>query len=176
MLTEIVRDHAFTIAWFGLMTMVWLGWAQEDAEQGWRVWLGVGSVIGIGLAVGFGVVTAQNWAGESAMDGRFHWFGLLVAVEVLAAGLGCLLLARRGASTWMAWWVAMVVALHFVPLALLLDDASIAAIGIVQALGLVGMVGAVRRSGRPSSRLVGPWMGVTLLAYAVVSAVVFAQR
>lgn len=43
MLTDFVRDHAFTIAWFGLMTMVWLGWAQEDPPERLRLPLGVGS-------------------------------------------------------------------------------------------------------------------------------------
>lgn len=34
-------------AWVGLLAMVWFGWAQEDPPKRWRVWLGVGSGLGI---------------------------------------------------------------------------------------------------------------------------------
>ncbi len=30
MLAEFPANQAFTVAWFGLMTLVWSGWAQED--------------------------------------------------------------------------------------------------------------------------------------------------
>src|SRR4051812_34942472 len=67
MLTEFLRDQFFTTAWFGLMSFVWFGWAQEDPPRRWRVWLGAGSALGIGLAVAFGVLTSMNW------DSRPHW-------------------------------------------------------------------------------------------------------
>src|SRR5690349_24097109 len=97
MLTEFVRDQYFTTAWFGLMAMVWFGWAQEDPPKRLRVWLGVGAVLGIGLAVGVGVLTAVNWGEPTALEGRYPWFGVLVGVEGVAAGVGWLVLAERGA-------------------------------------------------------------------------------
>lgn len=170
MLSEFVRDQTFTVAWFGLMVVVWLGWAQEDPPAAWRKWLGLGSVVGIALAAGFGVLTARHWAGETALADRYHWFGVLVAVEVAAAGAGCAVLARRGADRWMAWWVALVVGAHFLPLAFLLDDASIGVFGLLQCAGLVLLGRFLRRSDVTASRYVGPLMGASLLAYAVVSA------
>src|SRR5690349_16943510 len=82
--------------------------------------------LGPGFAVTFGVLTAVNWDRPTALEGDYPWFGALVAAEVIAAGTGCLVLARRGASRWMAWWVAVVVAVHFLPLALLLNDLGVA--------------------------------------------------
>ncbi|RKS10801.1 hypothetical protein DFP74_6583 [Nocardiopsis sp. Huas11] len=172
-LTEYVRDHAFTVAWFGLMSMVWFGWGQEDPPGPWRWRLGVASVLGIALAGLFGVATALSWSGESALDGRYHWFGVLVGVEVIAAGLGCLLFARSGNGRWMAWWVAVIVASHFLPLAVLLDDVSIAAVGVVQGIALALLVPRLRRSEVTTSRYVGPVMGVVLLGFAAVSAALF---
>ncbi|QVQ51495.1 hypothetical protein J4H86_22290 [Spiractinospora alimapuensis] len=172
-MTDFARDHAFSIAWFGLMTMVWLGWAQEDPPASWRWRLGLGSGVGVVLAGLFGLAVALRWSEPSALDGQYHWFGVLVAAEVVAAGVGCLLLALRGRSRWMAWWVAVVVAAHFVPLAALLQDVSVAALGLVQGVGLAWLVPRLRGSDISTSRYVGPVMGVALLGFALVSAGVF---
>lgn len=176
MLTDFVRDHAFTIAWFGLMTMVWLGWAQEDPPERLRLPLGVGSGLGLvltGLCV-YPVVT--HWRTDSALTGQYAWFGVLVGLEVLAAAIGCVVLWRRGASRWMAWWVALVVAVHFLGLAVMLRDPAVAALGVLQAVALFVLVPRLRAGQATSSRLVGPVMGLSLLLFAAASAVVFVVR
>lgn len=174
MLTEFLRDQFFTTAWFGLMTFVWFGWAQEDPPRRWRVWLGVGSALGLGLAVTFGVLTSANWDQPTALEGKYVWFGVLVAAEVVAAGVGCLVLAKRHAARWMAWWVAVVVAVHFLPLALLLRDVSVAVVGVVQLVALGVVVPRLRVATTTTSRLAGPIMGASLLASAVIGALVAA--
>jgi hypothetical protein len=176
MLTEFLRDHYFTTAWFGLMAFVWFGWSQEDPPKSWRPWLGLGSGLGVVIALGFGALTGVNWSGPTALAGEYAWFGLLVALEVVAAGVGCLVLAKRGASRWMAWWVAVVVATHFVPLAVLLNDVSVAAVGGVQLALLGSLVPRLRREEVASSRPAGPVMGATLLLGAVVGAVIALLR
>lgn len=174
MLSEFVRDQTFTVAWFGLMAFVWLGWAQEDPLPSWRKWLGLGSVLGIALALGFGVLTARHWSDGTALTDRYHWFGVLVAVEVAAAGAGCAVLARRNAERWTAWWVALVVALHFLPLSALLEDPSIAVFGLLQCAALALLARSLRRSDVTTSRHAGPLMGTSLLAYAALSAALVA--
>jgi hypothetical protein len=164
---EFTRDALFTAGWFGLMTMVWLGWAQEDPPKAWRFWLGAGSVAGTLVAVGFGVAVATHWDAPTALEGRYGWFGLLVAVQVVAAGLGCLVLARRGRSRWMAWWVALVVAVHFLPLAWLLRFGLVGVVGVAEAAALLLLVPHLRGSTRPTSATVGPVMGCSLLIAAL---------
>lgn len=170
MLTEFLRDQAFTLGWFGLMAVVWFGWAQEDPPPGRRGLLGAGSVLGLALAGWGGYLVARNWSGETALAGRYHLFGLLVLIEVLAAGLGCWQLHRRGRDRWMAWWVAVVVALHFLPLAALLDDWTIAVPGVLQVAGLAALVPRLRGAQASTSRWVGPLMGGVLLLFSLVSA------
>ncbi|CAM3531552.1 hypothetical protein OCAE111667_14185 [Occultella aeris] len=176
MLTDFTRDHAFTIAWFGLMAFVWCGWAQEDPPPRWRWCLGVASGLGAILAGGFGYSVALHWDDGSALEGRYEWFGAVVGLEVLLAGAGCLVLARRSQSRWMAWWVALVVALHFIPLAFFLGDWSLALLGLMQAAALFGLLPRLRRTDEPTSRLVGPVMGASLLVFALLSCVVFVAR
>ena len=173
MLTEFVRDHSFTIAWFGLMTFVWLGWSQEDPKPWLRPILGVGSALGLGLSIWFGILTSRGWFGATALEGQYAWMGVLVAAEFLVAGAGALVLARRKQGRWIAWWVAVVVALHFLPLGILLQDATVLALGVAQAIALAAVVPILRRVDDRSSRVVGPLMGFSLLGYALVSALVF---
>jgi hypothetical protein len=70
----------------------------------------------------------------------------------------------------MAWWVAVVVAAHFLPLALLLSDAGIAVAGVVQLAALGAVVPRLRTTDTPTSRLAGPVMGVVLLVSASIGA------
>ncbi|MDO5682750.1 MAG: hypothetical protein Q4G46_07980 [Propionibacteriaceae bacterium] len=158
------------------MAMVWFGWGHEAPPQQWRWRLGVGSVLGVILfgLFGYGVVT--RWGDGTSLEGRYPWFGVLVGLELLAAAIGCLVLWRRKQTRWMAWWVALVVALHFVPLAFLLNDWSLIVLGLLQTVLLVLLVPRLKSGDFPTSRLVGPVMGVTLLAFALVSVAIFAAR
>lgn len=173
MLTDFVRDHAFTIAWFGLMAFVWFGWSQEDPPRSWRWKLGLGSALGAALAGIFGFSVARHWDSGSALEGRYEWFGLLVLAEVVAAAAGAVYLARKKRSRWIAWWVGLVVALHFFPLAFLLEDLSLVLLGTAQTGGLLMLVRPLQRTKLATSRLVGPLMGVTLLAFGLMSATLF---
>jgi uncharacterized membrane protein len=176
MITDFLRDALFTTAWSGLMTGVWLGWAQEAPPRRLRPWLIAGSVVGLVLAVGFGVAVGLNWSSPSALEGRYQWFGMLVGAEGLAAGLGCGLLAQRGRQRWMAWWVGLVVAAHFVPLAFLLSDLSIAVVGVLQVVALLALLPSLRKADNPTSATVGPVMGFSLLTYGLVTAVALALQ
>lgn len=161
--TEYLRDELFTGAWFGLMTMVWFGWAQEAPPKRWALWLGVGSILGVLISVGLGIMVWRTWESPSALEGRYHWFGVLVVGEVVAAGLGARYLLRLHQGRWVAWWVAVVVALHFLPLAALLQAPMLSVLGVVQMIGLLVLLPVSRRQKGPTSALVGVWMGCTLL-------------
>lgn len=168
----LLRDALYTTAWFGLMTTVWFGWAQESPLDRLRKPLIVGSVVGGLVAIGFGVLTALHWQDPSALQGRYPLFGIVVGAEVVFAGFGALILARTGRGRWMAWWVALVVAVHFLSLAWLLNGLSLAALAGVQVVALVIAALRMRADSHPTSRFVGPIMGSTLLAYALASGVV----
>lgn len=171
MFTDLTRDALFTSAWFGLMTVVWLGWAQEDPPQRWRAWLGAGSVLGIALAGVFGYLVARNWSEPTALEGRYAWFGVLTAAELITAGIGCWLLQRRGHQRWFACWVALVVSVHFAPLGLLLRDASLVIVAVVLSVILIGLLPRLRHAPGPTSAVVGATMGGALLILSVISGI-----
>lgn len=165
----LARDSMFTTAWFGLMSLVWFGWAQEAPPEALRTPLVIGSVIGLAVTVGFGVLTALNWSRPTALQGRHTWFGIIVGTEFALAGAGAAALAMTGHEWWVAWWVAVVVALHLFTLAWVFHGPSLVILGGVQVVALT-VGGAVTRAGSyPSSRWVGPIMGGTFLLFALVN-------
>lgn len=173
MITEFLRDQAFAIAWFGVMSFAWFGWAQEDPRPRWRAPLGIGSVVGVLIAVPFGLIIWRNWDTPTALEGQYWVFGLIVAIEAILIGTGCIVLAKRHQQRWFGWWIALCVALHFVPLAWVFADWSFIGLALVQVIGLIAMLPALRRANYQTSRSACPWMGATFLLYALISGAIF---
>ena len=173
MLTEFVRDQAFAIAWLSVMAAGWFGWSQEDPKPKLRGWLGAGSVLGILLTIAFGILVWRNWSTPSALEGRYWVFILVVIAEAVLIGGGCTVLARRKQTRWYGWWIGLCVALHFVALVWVFEDWSYLVLTIVQVIGLVLMLRALRRGTYPTSRWACPWIAVTFLLFAIVSGIDF---
>lgn len=171
-----LRDLLYTTAWFGLMSMVWFGWAQEEPLARSRPKLIAGSVVGVLIALGFGVLTAVHWQDPTSLEGHYPTFGIIVGAEFVLAGVGAAALGLTGNGRWTAWWVALVVAVHLVSLASLLHGPSLVLLGIIQVIALI-VVAVLSRAGTyPTSRFVGPIMGSTFLAYSLISGVVVVLR
>ncbi|QJU54194.1 hypothetical protein SCB71_13605 [Herbiconiux sp. KACC 21604] len=171
MATEYLRDGVFLIAWFGLMTCVWFGWAQEAPPKGAARWLGVGSGLGIVAALAGGLLLWRVWATPSALEGQYPVFGLLVLAEVAVAAIACLVLWRRGRKRWFSLAVGLVVAVHFVPLGILLDDAGLIVLGLVQTVLVIVAARVAHNKHRAPSFTIGVAMGVTLLMAVMVAGV-----
>lgn len=176
MLTDLLRDQAFAIAWLALMAAGWFGWAQEDPKPSLRPLWGVGSVLGVLLSGAFGVIVWRNWHTATALEGRYWIFGIVVLAEALVIGAGCIVLARQGRKRWYGWWIALCVALHFLPLAWVFSDWSYLWLTLVQVAGLLAMRPALARGEYATSRWAVPWIAGTFLLYAAISAVLFLGR
>ncbi|QIM17581.1 hypothetical protein G7066_00615 [Leucobacter coleopterorum] len=176
MFTEFLRDQAFAIAWLGLMAAGWFGWSQESPKPNLRGWLGTGSVVGFLTATAFGILVWRNWATSTALEGRYWIFGLIVLIEAVLIGGGCIILARRKQKRWYGWWIGLCVALHFIPLAWVFEDWSYLALTLVQVAGLTLMLPTLKRGDYPTSRWACPWIALTFLAFALISATIFLIR
>ncbi len=172
MLTEFLRDNFFAAAWLSVMTFAWFGWSQEDPPSKARPWLGVGSALGILLAIPLIVQVIAHWKTPSALDGNLVAFIILVWSEVLVAGAGAIFLVKTKRARWIAWWVALVVAVHFFPMAWIFGDLGYLILAIVQTLGLLLLIPRIKASEHASSRFAGPLMGVTFLLFASISATI----
>ncbi len=170
------RDSMFTTAWFGLMSLVWFGWAQEAPPERLRTPLISGSVLGLAVTIGFGVITALHWSEPTALEGRYTWFGIIVGAEFALAGAGAAALATTGHERWVAWWVALVVAVHLLTLAWIFHGPSLVVLGCVQVAALAIVAVLIRGGSDPSSRWVGPLMGGTFVLFALVNGALVVRR
>jgi len=150
MTAAFLRDAAATAAIFGFFASAWFGWAQDEPPPAWRRALVAGSILSLLTAVGGGVLTWRNWSGPTAFDAdTSRTFGLVVGVEVALAAIGAAVLARRRSGELIPAWVALVVGVHLIPVALLVRSPLIAVTGVL--VTLVALV-AVPLAGRAGWR------------------------
>jgi len=168
-----VRDHAVMAAIFGFAGFVWFGWAQEDPPDRWRRRLGIGAVLGGLVAIAGGLFAWQNWGPESALavPGAQRAFGIICGIEFGLAGLGAAVLALTKRLQWTAPWVALVVGVHFVPLAILLGDAGLYVLAALIVVAVVISVVVHRRTGIAMSATTGLGTGAVLVVFGIRAAV-----
>ncbi len=146
MIAEFTRDAAATAAVFGFFAASWFGWAQEKPPATWTNWLIAGSIVALLVAVVGGYFTWQHWSDATAFNPQTgRTFGLIVGIEFAIAGIGAGLLTWWGRADLIAPWVALVVGVHFIPLAPLLHYPllyGVAALVIIAALVAVPLASA----------------------------------
>lgn len=154
MTAAFLRDAAATAAIFGFFASAWFGWAQDEPPPAWRKALVAGSIL----------------SGPTAFDAdTSRTFGLVVGVEVALAAIGAAVLARRRSSELIPAWVALVVGVHLIPVALLVRSPLIAVTGVL--VTLVALVAVPLARSRPVavSAVTGLGAGTVLLAAALWS-------
>jgi hypothetical protein len=165
---EHVRDAAVMAAVFGTGGFAWLGWAQEAPPRSWRPWLGVASIASLLVGVAGALLAVRVWGPESALTepGARRRFGIVAGVELVLCAVGGGLLALRGKARWTASWICFVVGLHFLPLAVVLEDGALHVLGAVLiAVAALGIVVARRTALHPSA-VTGLGAGIALLLFA----------
>jgi hypothetical protein len=170
MTAEVLRDAAATAAVFGFFASAWFGWAQDEPPRAWRKALIAGSVLSLLTAVGGGVITWRTWSGPTVFDaGTSRTFGVVVGVEVALAGVGAAVLARRRRSELVPAWVALVVGVHLVPVAVLVRSPLIAVTGVLVTLAALAAVPLARSRAVAVSAVTGFGAGTVLLVAALWS-------
>ncbi|HEY1180160.1 MAG TPA: hypothetical protein VGF17_28730 [Phytomonospora sp.] len=169
---EYLRDAAMTAVIFGFFGMAWFGWAQEAPPEGARKFLGAGSVAGILLAIGGGLIAWQHWTDGSAITAETGpRFGIIVGVEVAFAALGSVILTVRKKSAYIAPWIAAVVGIHFIPLATLLKTPVLFAAGALVTIGAWASIRIARSRDLTVSYVTGAVTGSVLLVCGATSLV-----
>lgn len=160
------RDAGFTALFLGFFAAAWFGWAQAGGPSGW---LTAGSVVSALVAV-VGLVTGLRAPAEgSAMKDRAasRRYGIIVGIEFAVIFAGAILLGRLGRPDYIPVWVAVVVGVHFVPLAPVLGDPLLRPLAVVTcAVAIVGLVTGLATDTAPSL-VVGVGTGLLLLGYSL---------
>ncbi|MCB0187942.1 MAG: hypothetical protein KDE31_26925 [Caldilineaceae bacterium] len=170
MIAEFTRDAAATAAVFGLLAASWFGWAQENPPPVWRNWLIAGAILSLVVALVGGFFTWQHWSAGTAFNPQTgRTFGLIVGIEFAIAGIGAGLLSWWGRSDLIAPWVALVVGVHFVPLAPLLHYRLLYAVAALVCVVALAAVSLASMQNLAVSAVTGVTTGMILLVAALFS-------
>ncbi|HEV2929343.1 MAG TPA: hypothetical protein VGW74_11680 [Propionibacteriaceae bacterium] len=165
------RDRGMPALIEGFFGFVWFGWGQADASTGLQVWLAVAGVVAALVALAGGVQAFRNPASTGVMHDRQarRRYGLAVGVEFTLAGVGAAILAVAGQSDFIPVWVCAVVGVHFFPLASLLEDRLLVALGAsVTAVAMVALVAGLATDVAPST-VTGVGAGTLLTGFALAA-------
>ena len=165
---EFSRDAVATATVFGFFASAWFGWAQDEPPPAWRRWLIWGSILAMLTAVAGGVLTWRRWTDPTAFDDdTSRTFGIIVGIEFALAGLGAALLARRQRDDLIPAWVALVVGVHLIPLAWLLQYPLVGVVAVLVTLVALLAVPLARARSLPVSAVTGVGAGWVLLVAAL---------
>ncbi|MFS0723050.1 hypothetical protein [Paenibacillus sp. 1P07SE] len=172
---DYIRDYSMYAAIFGWFSFCWFGWAQERPRQGWRVFLGIGSGIGLLISILGIYLSATHWSSPTALSemGAFRSYLIFVAIEVVLAGVGAFFLIRSKRSDYVAPWIAFIVGIHFIWLKFVFLDAALYVLAaLLVAVSLISLP-LSRRLGVANSAVTGIGTGLSLLAFAVLGLIRF---
>ena len=127
------RDAGITALVLGFFASAWFGWGQAAPPAGLGIWLAVGCLLALVVAAVGAFVGFRSPASTAALHGRAagRRYGVIVAIEFGLAGLGAGILGAIGQADYVPVWVCAVVGVHLLPLALLLRDLRLVALGVL---------------------------------------------
>jgi len=170
MSAEFARDAAVTAAIFGFFAAGWFGWAQDRPPLSWRRWLTAGSILSMLTAIAGGVLAWQHWGQGTAIDATTApTFGIIVGIEFGIAAIGAALLTKVRRTELIPAWIALVVGVHFVPLAPLLQYPMLLVVAALVSIGALLAIVIARSRGLAVSAVNGVLVGSALLAAALYS-------
>lgn len=166
---EYIRDYTMAAAILGLFSFVWFGWAQERPRKSWRVYLGIGSTLGIIVSAAGIYLSITHWNGASILheQSNFTYYIIFVAIEFTVAAVISAVLLIKKHSDYVAPWIAFVVGVHFFPLSFVFDDFTYNILG-----GLITVVSLIslplsKRLDVANSAVTGIGTGVSLFLFAL---------
>ena len=157
----------------GFFASTWFGWAQERPPRRWRPVLIFGSVASLTIAAIGGVGAWRNWSGDSALSDpdAMRTYLVILGVEFGVAGLGALVVVKRGLADYLAPWICFVVGVQFLPMAPVLENPGLFPFGTLLTVVAIATVPISRRSGLALSAVSGLGAGVSLLAFASIAVI-----
>ncbi len=162
------RTLASAAAVESFFAFIWFGWGQEGPPPVVSLMLGAGAVLALLVVIGGIVAVLRSRDEPSPITGAAvgKHFGMIVGIEFTLVGLGATILGLTGHSGFIAAWTALVVGVHFLPLARIFVGIGMLPLAVAVSLAGIGafIVGAVTEA-RPST-VAGLGAGVALLAHA----------
>lgn len=172
---EYIRDYAMAVAIYGMFSVVWFGWAQENPPKAWRKYIGIVSGLGVIICAAGIYLSINNWETSSVLDepGAMNYYLIFVLIEFLIGAIGSILLFRYKKGHLTAPWIAFIIGVHFFGLRYVFDDFSMHILGVlITALSLMSLK-ISKRLEVSNSAVTGIGAGGVLLAFSLFNLVRF---
>ncbi|THF76869.1 hypothetical protein [Cohnella fermenti] len=174
---DYVRDYAMYASVFGLFSMAWFGWAQENPRSSWRIYLGIGASLGLLVCLIGVYLSVTHWDGASALNDSDSFRAYLIAfyAEFAIGAIGSYFWIRRKRHDFVAPWIAFIVGIHFIALKDVFQDSGLYVLsGLLIAASLFSPFIA-RRMQVASSAITGIAAGSSLFLFAILGLIRFSQ-
>jgi hypothetical protein len=171
------RDVAATALVLGVASSAWWGWGASALPAGWQLVAGLGSGLGLLVALIGGVLVWRRRRTGSVMadPANRRTYHRVVGLEVVLIAVGAAALTAIGGSDYLSAWVLLVVGGHFLPLARLFRVRSLAVCGallvaaaVVAAAVAAAVVGGLNLA--LSAAVAGPAGGILMAAFGAIAA------
>jgi hypothetical protein len=158
---------------FGMFSLVWFGWAQENPPKQWRLAIGLASAAALLVCLVGVYFSVIHWEDGSVLSdtGTYRLYLVFVGIEFLLAGIGACFLIKRKKRNLIAPWIAFVVGVHFFWLKDIFQDASLNVLGMLL-IGIAGLsLWLSKKWSMANSTLTGIGAGTVLFGYAILGLV-----
>jgi hypothetical protein len=164
------RDLGVTALVSGFFASAWFGWGQAT-RTGWELWLNVGSVAAIVVAVIGAVLGFRSPASTAALrdPAAARRYGIIVGIEFGLAGLGAVALGVGGQARYIPVWVCAVVGVHFFPLAPVLGNRLLIPLAVLLCVVAAAALVTGLATGTAPSLVTGAGAGGLLLVFGAVA-------
>jgi hypothetical protein len=167
---EFARDAAGAATVFAFFASSWFGWAQENPPVGWRIPLTVAAIFSILLATVGAILLWQLWSTSTALTPQARRnFGVIVGIEFASAGIGAVILNVIRKPEFVAPWIALIVGVHFFPLANLFRFSWLFVVGGLVTACALAAIPIARSQGVEISAVTGLAVGISLIVGALFS-------
>lgn len=172
---EYIRDYAMYTAVFGMFSLVWFGWAQENPKQNWRKYIGVASGIALLLCLIGVYLSITHWNEATILSEKAAFTNYLIVfyTEFIIAGIGAFFLIRSKKKHYVAPWIGFIVGAHFFWLKNIFNDPSLYLLGILMiAIALISPW-LSKKTGVANSAITGIGSGSILLCFSILGLIRF---
>ncbi|MFD2210097.1 hypothetical protein ACFSMW_10245 [Virgibacillus halophilus] len=168
-----LRDCVMYMAIFGIFSVTWFGWAQENPKKSWRKYLGLAAVAGLLVGSAGIYLSVVNWHEPTALAdvSTYKSYLFFVYLEFFLAGIGALILIKRKKAAYVAPWVAFVVGIHFFWLKPIFADAALYILAIILILVSITSLWISKKLDVAASAITGIGAGTALFCFAILGLV-----
>jgi len=167
---EYIRDYTMYTAIFGMFSLVWFGWAQENPRKHWRKYIGVASGTALLVCLIGVYLSVVHWDASTALleKDSFTTYIIVFYAQFIIGGIGAFFLIRKKKGDYVAPWIAFIVGAHFFWLVNVFKDPSLYILAVIMIVIAILSPWLAKKMGVANSAITGIASGMSLFCFAIL--------